>query len=386
MSRELNKLRKQSQEKLKEAEEIIQNRTVTAEHLTQVKSEYSRVADISHRAPAIIEDIDKQFKAKTKLSDTDIVFLFLATALQCARQYLFSNEKFRFADNKDGDKLMKEMLSHSPVSRTWQEVLTQSVPYDATRQSDFLTIKKKTKLSGNNHRYRTLGHDPVLGWIFGTANIMTNSLTKYNYKIDSANRYLFESYEIKNMIIYRHYPNGISGVFKDAYNYAQKDKLLLPASVARQAIHFGSDYFTEQGLPIPLIMSLNNDMAKNMIEKGHIDTYGVMRGAGLAALINQLVAIIHKLFYDEAKDGTSTMYEVRTRKILSYSNALAVGSNVIVTTITKDLNKLDVGGILVAMHRFISDYKFIQEVKRDFLKNEIYNMIVGKPYDFMEEM
>lgn len=45
MSRELNKLRKQSQEKLKEAEEIIQNRTVTAEHLTRIKSEYSRVAE-----------------------------------------------------------------------------------------------------------------------------------------------------------------------------------------------------------------------------------------------------------------------------------------------------------------------------------------------------
>ncbi len=374
MSRELNKLRKQSHEKLKEAEEIIQNRTVTAEHLTQVKSEYSRVADISHRAPAIIEDIDKQFKAKTKLSDTDIVFLFLATALQCARQYLFSNEKFRLTATQ-GDKLMGDMLSHSPVSRTWQEVLTQSVPYDAFYKGDFSTAQK-TGLSGKTHRFQTLGHDPILGWIFGTANIMTNSLTKYN----------FESYQVNNMTIIRHYQLGIPGILNDAMKYAQKDKLLLPASVARQAIHFGSDYFTKQGLPIPLIMSLNNDMAKNMIEKGHIDTYGVMRGAGLAALINQLVAIIHKLFYYEAKDGTSTMYEVRTRKILSYSNALAVGSNVIVTTITKDLNKLDVGGILVALHRFISDYKFIQEVKRDFLKNEIHNMIVGKPYDFMEEM
>lgn len=374
MSRELNKLRKQSQEKLKEAEEIIQNRTVTAEHLTRIKSEYSRVAEISHRAPAIIEDIDKQFKAKTKLSDTDIVFLFLATALQCSRQYLFSNEKFRLTATQ-GDKLMGDMLSHSPVSRTWQEVLTQSVPYDAFYKGDFSTAQK-TGLSGKTHRFQTLGHDPVLGWIFGTANIMTNSLTKYN----------FESYQVNNMTIIRHYPLGIPGILNDAMKYAQKDKLLLPASVARQAIHFGSDYFTKQGLPIPLIMSLNNDMAKNMIEKGHIDTYGVMRGAGLAALINQLVTIIHKLFYDEAKDGTSTMYEVRTRKILSYSNALAVGSNVIVTTITKDLNKLDVGGILVALHRFISDYKFIQEVKRDFLKNEIHNMIVGKPYDFMEEM
>ena len=78
------------------------------------------------------------------------------------------------------------------------------------------------------------------------------------------------------------------------------------------------------------------------------------------------------------------MYEIRTRKILSYSNALAVGSNVVVTAITNNLTKLDVGGILVALHRFISDYQFIQDIKRDFLKKEIYNQIVGKPYNFME--
>ena len=68
----------------------------------------------------------------------------------------------------------------------------------------------------------------------------------------------------------------------------------------------------------------------------------------------------------------------------SSDNAIAVSSNVVVTAVTQDLSKLDVGGILVALHRFISDYKFIQEIKRDFLKNEIYNMVVGKPYDFME--
>lgn len=160
--------------------------------------------------------------------------------------------------------------------------------------------------------------------------------------------------------------------------------MLLSAAVARQAIHFGSDYFTKQGLPIPLIATVSNDLAKTMLTKGHIDMWSITRGAVLAALINQLIAVIHRVFYNESKDGSETMYEIRTRKILSYSNALAVGSNVVITAITNDLAKLDAGGILIALHRFISDYQFIQNVKRDFLKNEIYNQIVGKPYDFME--
>lgn len=175
-------------------------------------------------------------------------------------------------------------------------------------------------------------------------------------------------------------------MLEQAARTAKKDPVLLTAAVARQAIHFGSDYFTKQGLPIPLIATVNNDLAKTMITKCNIDLWSVTRGATLAALINQLIAVIHRLFYSESRDGDETMYEVRTRKILSYSNALAVGSNVVVAAVTEDLTKLDAGGILVALHRFISDYQFIQNVKRDFLKNEIYNQIVGKPYDFMEVM
>ena len=100
-------------------------------------------------------------------------------------------------------------------------------------------------------------------------------------------------------------------------------------------------------------------------------------------MINQLIATIHKLLYNEDRDGSNSMYEIRTRKILSYSNALATGSNTIVVAFTRDLTKLDVGGMLVTLYRIISDYKFIHEIKRDFLKNEFYNIVVGDSYDFM---
>lgn len=69
---------------------------------------------------------------------------------------------------------------------------------------------------------------------------------------------------------------------------------------------------------------------------------------------------------------------------IDYSNAIATTSNVIITAFTGDLKRLDVGGILVTLYRLISDQKFIYEIKRDFLKNEIYKMVVGEQYDFME--
>lgn len=379
MSKELDRMKKRSQAKVDNAKNILTQATSTLnDHLGQIQSEYHRVADLSHHAPAVIENIDKQFKEKTKLTDSDIAFLMICTALQCARQYLLTNDKFRITA-AEGDALMGDTLG-LVTPPTWKEVLfEQSVPYDVTKyQNPNLT----PGLAGVNHRYQTLGHDPILGWIFGTANIMTNSLTKSD---------IITTYQVSNGYIIRHYPLGTMGMLNNAAEYAQRDPMLLAASTARQAIHFGSDYFTKQSLPIPFLGTLSPEMAhrfmfpyKDANKRAYIDMWSITRGATLAALINQLIATIHKLFYDEAKDGSESMYEIRTRKILSYSNALAVGSNVVVTAITNNLTKLDVGGILVALHRFISDYQFIQDIKRDFLKNEVYNRIVGKPYDFME--
>lgn len=72
---------------------------------------------------------------------------------------------------------MSSLLSANPlIPPTKAEILTGSVPYDAIKTGAHVS---GTGLSGTTHRYRTLGHDPILGWIFGTANILTNSLTKY---------------------------------------------------------------------------------------------------------------------------------------------------------------------------------------------------------------
>ena len=56
--------------------------------LTAVNNEMRRVADVAHNAEMIIDDIDAQFARATKLNKADITFLFVATALQCARWIL----------------------------------------------------------------------------------------------------------------------------------------------------------------------------------------------------------------------------------------------------------------------------------------------------------
>lgn len=352
--KKLGKMKQDTNKHLNDAKRCLSlNAQSVDNHLEQLQNEYHRVSELSGQAAYVIDKTDKDFMEKTKLNSTDMVFLFIAIALQCTRQYLFSNEKFRVSAAQ-GDKIMEDVFS--PLPPQWQDIFMQGVPYDAISTSDLFDYS--TELSGTTHRYRTLGHDPLLGWIFGTANIITSSLTKYN----------FETFSVNNMVITRHYPLGTIGMLNRAASLVQNDPMLLFAAVGRQAIHFGSDYFTKQGLPIPIISTINNDLSAKMLRDWHIDLRSVSRGAMLSSLINQLIVCIHRLFYDKNKDGTKSMYEVRTRKILSYSNAIASGSNAIYVAITGNLTKLDIGGLIVTLYRIVTDYSFINKIKKDFLK------------------
>ena len=309
-----------------------------------------------------IDEINNEFSKKTKLNSVDVKFLFFATALQCMRQYFISNDKFRFESAKEGDNFISKF-----VPRKYEDILLGSVPYDAVRKAEGYK-DQNTGISGANHRYMTLGHDPILGWIFGTLNIMTNTLTK--------NSPLLTTYIIKphpNTGKYTQIGESvlIPEVFIRGVELAKNDYKLLVVSIIRQALHFGTDAFTKMGLPIPIINSISPDLSSKLLsENFRIDLYSVSRGILLSTLINSIISAIHGLFYNEKTDISRDLYEVKTRKILSYSNVLATSSNIIYTGITKDFTKLDVGGAVVTLYRLINDYSFISRVKYEFI-NEI---------------
>ena len=367
---------------------------------TAIANEAGRVSDVAKNADKIIEDIDKEFQRATKLTKTDIAFLFIAVGLQCCRQYLLPNDVNRITD-KEGDKKIKSLLEktikedkkNKKKKKEIIAILTQSVPYDATTRSDSykeIFGELSTELSGATHRYRTLGHDPVLGWFFGTANILTDSLTKYNF---------IETYSVVKMKINGPYisasiPGGqiipTFSMINDFFNIAEEDNKLLFVALARQAIHYGSDYFTKQGLPIPFIPTANNDFSKFLTTRCNIDTRSVLRSATTAIMINKIIEYIHSLFFDEKRDYSYDVYKIRTNKIISYSNLIASTSNILYVAISASLGneealkKLDVGGIIVTIHRLITDLKFQNEIKKEFLEKEFYKKVMGDR-NLMEE-
>jgi len=334
------------------------------DNMDQIIDESNRVAQVADNSKVILDELDRNFEKITGLDRVDVTFLFFATALQCARQYFLSNEKFRFDKAADGDKFISKL-----VPKSYEDILLGPVPYDAFRKNVGYE-GLNTGISGANHRYTTLGHDPLLGWIFGTLNILTESLTKNNWAL--------ESYRVVNSTKIAN-PVSIVELFHEGIVCAKMDYKLLAVAVLRQALHLGADAFTKMGLPIPIVNTVSPELSSKLLsEQFRIDLYSVSRSILLASLINSCIAAVHGLFYDVSKYRNRNLYEVKTRKVLSYSNLLATSSNVIYNAVTRDFSKLDIGGMIVTIYRLINDYNFITEVKKEFVFGEFDILIKGE--------
>lgn len=86
-------------------------------------------------------------------------------------------------------------------------------------------------LSAYYHRLLQLGHDPVLGFVFGVADILTGRMTT----IDKTGRIVSQVME----------------------NYADRKEADIFAALAKQIAHFKSDVTTSMGLPVPLMGLFN---------------------------------------------------------------------------------------------------------------------------------
>ena len=389
------------------------------DRLGVVNSEMRRVAEIARNAETIIADIDNQFAQATKLNKTDVAFLFVATALQCARWIALpsldldfkqtpSSERWTsqkgarlehqqqkaFLDKHQQDSILASSLGYFG----WNEIIGAPVPYDAMHGSEHFAIKnfkaEGVQLYGKNHHVATLGHDPILGWIFGTMNIMTRTATMKDftsYNVEMHNRTLREG----SMIFFQDNRQTITTqtslpiiVGNCLCSFAEDNKRLF-AAVARQGMHFTSDAFTKMGLPIPMLSAVR---AQSLLELGWnsveaekvINQIGknfavIGAQAGISILINFIIKSLHFLYFDGDINNQSELdlYEVKARKILSYSNAIASGSNILYVALSKDIQKLDLGGIMVTIYRLVSDRKFITSIKKEFLEKEWANIVMG---------
>ncbi len=126
------------------------------ENMDTIIRESDRVAQVASNSRAILDDLERDFEAVTGLDSLDVKFLFFLQRLCSVPDSTFlANDKFRFDKAADGAKFMRKL-----VPKSYEHILLGSVPYDAIRKYEGFE-GLNTGISGANHRYTTLGHDPL---------------------------------------------------------------------------------------------------------------------------------------------------------------------------------------------------------------------------------
>lgn len=386
---DLNDLRRQREELNEEFCGIANSAQKHLGHLRQIEQESLRVATVARNSGKILHNLDEQFEKCTGLTAFDVDFLFFATALQVVRQYVITKFPERLDDQTAAKRTKGHSEEHSNRHFRYydispEEILLNPVPFDAN-------IGANGALSGGGkmgHRVTALGHDPVLGLVFGTSNIATSTLTNnrlesFHIRTNMHNRDYFESHANTSLVLSR---------TKDKlFHEGMLGKEKFSAALCKEIVHLKSDLNTANSLPLPALSVVNPSLATELAKNGFdmCNVVSVGKQMGYAMLINTMIYIIHTLFYDESVEVSRKLYEVRTRKILSYSNVIASASNLIFVGTTfienpeRSLKYLDIGGLIVTCYRIISDAVFIQNAKMEFIENEFFDQIRGTEYDFM---
>lgn len=397
-----------------------------------------RTINICENNQQIVNSIENDFLLRTKLQKKDIPFLFLATALQTLRWILLPSLDFNFSqinkedrlnanDNKKSgplagkksgqryekpeiyktihaneDKYNKEVNEYRNKLKgkgeyhylSWLEILMHPVPYDAMVGSENINIISKSalgrttfsspigkQLAGKNHHVATLGHDPILGWVFGTMNIASSRITF----CDLQTYPVIQSVQLDNWRQSIDYLNksSVSEMINYCINSFREDTKRIPAAIARQAIHMQSDKYTKDGLPIPMLSpdkaqrlineGWNSNEAERLLKKATRNVGIVAVQFTIAELINMIIRSIYLFMFP---DEEIRFNKVKIEKILTISSLIAESSNVAVVAATRDISKLDIGGLISLVHQIVVNKNTQLEIEMEFINSEFRALVM----------
>ena len=180
---------------------------------------------------AAVQELNSQYNRLHKLDKYDVAIAAAAGMLAAAVDILLVgipqktheglkagplSDYIRDAFDREFPPEEMERLANSKVSK---------VPFDA--QDNRHTQIHIEGLSAYYHRLLSLGHDPLLGFVFGVSDILTGRMTT----IDKTGKVVSQA----------------MGVYADR---TEKDVF---AAIAKQVSHLMSDMTTSMGLPAPLM-------------------------------------------------------------------------------------------------------------------------------------
>ena len=388
---ELNEMQKN---RLRESlKSVLEEYNSTNKEINVELKEYSsRIESL----PKFISECDEEFEKLTSITRKDISFLIVSSALQCFRQIFTSHIKNRLTYLESAERTPFHGEEHSDrrarkYYATKEEIVNNPVPFDAIRKTDVVKNGKNPKLNGFNHRYVAIGHDPLLGLIIGTANIMTKTITVSNGMFDFDTYHVgtreatngFGTYNVDKltnhadtMIMFRRIYNRIRTEGKDGWE-------ALIYSIGKELIHLLSDVRTAKSLPIPIVSAISPDISRVLNICG-IDTLSTTTFGFdyfISKFIDSIIAYIHLWCYNPETDGPIETYQVRTKNIIYYSNIISMVSSTLQTVVrsymgdASAISKFDFGGTVSGLTVIWKTPYIISDIKSEFIRNKTVNYL-----------
>ena len=204
---------------------------------------------------AAIQQMNREFNMLHHLDKYDVAISAAAGLLAAAVDILLVGIPQKTPDGLSAGKL-SDFIRAEFDKKFPEEEMTKlanskvsKVPYDA--QDNRHTSINVDGLSAYYHRLLSLGHDPLLGFVFGVADILTGRMTT----IDKSGKIVSQVMEV----------------------YADRKESDVFTALAKQIIHFKSDITTSMGLPAPL-MSLFNLLQFGSIGEEELTIAEIVQG------------------------------------------------------------------------------------------------------------
>lgn len=353
-----------------------------------VTERFNKIEDGLSYLPQKVAEFHDEFEKLTGLREKDINLLIFACVMQALRVVIMEHFKKRLSDKEAAKGVPKHKEEHSDRGsvRYYASVDTiesNPVPYDTILKEEVVQKYDNPRLSGFNHRFKALGHDPYMGWIFGVANIMTNTITisedwfqLKTYHVHTGIRRVREKPQYVDKMCAR---ASTTLMFEKLYNRFRKGPkeawTAFAHSLAKEWVHLHTDIRTKKSLPVPVISMASPSMTRAMQACG-IDYLNIKifeKEAFLSILINEVIKFAHNLMYNEKEDGDSNLYQVRTRKIVMLSNEIVTISDIFVVALRAYLGneeallRFDFGGAALTLWHVINDPIRIAEVKKEYV-------------------
>lgn len=236
-------------------------------------------------------------------------------------------------------------------------ILDQNTPFDVQETDLF----KKEDI---------VAYHKFLGWIVGTLNILTDTITTYRMKSYSITRPMLEmekpyvNQEISTLL----------GIIKPVMQSAGYYKDSIAAAAVQEALTQGFGKASPQevrtlfGRAIELETRTTSfaEETKGILGNFNAEWASCIGGIASSTLINTIVSALHAILY-EKEDGSLDTYSIRTNKIILYSGAMATFINSLPAIASQNVANLDFAGILTTCISLFQSNKFWIEAKTAFL-------------------